>query len=81
MELLARKGFDPVYGARPVKRAVQQELETTLAKALLKGNLQDEDAVVVDSNGDPNDPRLSLTVQKGGGNIQISSSDSFVPSG
>jgi len=32
VDYLAAKGFDPVYGARPVKRAVQRELETALAK-------------------------------------------------
>jgi ATP-dependent Clp protease ATP-binding subunit ClpB len=45
------KGFDPVYGARPVKRAVQQELETGLAKALLRGDIADEDTVVVTADG------------------------------
>lgn len=45
------KGFDPVYGARPVKRAVQQELETGLAKALLRGDITDEETVVVSAEG------------------------------
>ena len=40
MEYLAAKGFDPVFGARPVKRVIQRELETTLARALLKGEFQ-----------------------------------------
>lgn len=44
---LAEKGFDPVFGARPVKRAVQRELETSLAKAMLRGEFQEEDTVVV----------------------------------
>lgn len=34
------KGFDPVFGARPVKRAIQRELETPLAQALLRGEFQ-----------------------------------------
>ena len=37
------KGYDPVFGARPVKRAVQRELETGLAKALLRGEFGEED--------------------------------------
>lgn len=45
------KGFDPVYGARPVKRAVQRELETSLAKALLRGDFVEEDTVVVEAPG------------------------------
>ncbi len=45
------KGFDPVYGARPVKRAVQRELETGLAKAILRGDILDEDTVVISAPG------------------------------
>jgi ATP-dependent Clp protease ATP-binding subunit ClpB len=37
MDLLADAGFDPVYGARPLKRAIQQRLENPLAEALLSG--------------------------------------------
>lgn len=37
------KGYDPVFGARPVKRAVQRELETGLAKALLRGEFGEDD--------------------------------------
>eukprot|EP00884_Botryococcus_braunii_P017668 jgi/Botrbrau1/4585/Bobra.60_2s0071.1 len=51
VDYLGAKGFDPVYGARPVKRAVQQELETGLAKALLRGDIADEDTVVVSADG------------------------------
>ena len=45
------KGYDPVYGARPVKRAVQRELETGLAKSLLRGDFAEEDTVLVDAPG------------------------------
>ncbi len=37
LDFLAQVGFDPVYGARPLKRAIQQELENPLAKAILAG--------------------------------------------
>jgi ATP-dependent Clp protease ATP-binding subunit ClpA len=47
IEFLVSKGYDPVYGARPVKRAVQRELETGLAKSLLRGEFGDEDTVLV----------------------------------
>ena len=40
-----------MYGARPVKRAVQRELETGLAKSLLRGDFAEEDTVVVDAPG------------------------------
>jgi ATP-dependent Clp protease ATP-binding subunit ClpB len=47
LEYLVSQGYDPIYGARPVKRAVQRDLETGLAKALLRGEFADEDTVVV----------------------------------
>lgn len=52
VDYLARAGYDPVYGARPVKRAVQRELETGLAKAMLRGEFEEEDTVIVDAGRD-----------------------------
>jgi ATP-dependent Clp protease ATP-binding subunit ClpB len=46
-ELLAKRGYDPVYGARPLKRVVQRELETKLSRALLKGEVTDHSRVEV----------------------------------
>ena len=57
---LAAQGYDPVYGARPVKRAVQRQLETPLAKALLAGQFQDEDSILADVDPDTNGLKLSL---------------------
>ncbi|MCL4720824.1 MAG: hypothetical protein KJ041_02505, partial [Gammaproteobacteria bacterium] len=37
LDLLAAAGFDPVYGARPLKRAIQQQIENPLAQEILKG--------------------------------------------
>jgi len=45
---LARVGFDPAFGARPLKRALQAQLETPLARTLLAGEVADGDSVVVD---------------------------------
>jgi ATP-dependent Clp protease ATP-binding subunit ClpB len=45
---LARVSYDPVYGARPLKRAIQRELETPLARLILQGEVQDDSTVVVD---------------------------------
>lgn len=45
IEYLARAGYDPVYGARPLKRSIQQYLENPLAKALLSGTYQTGDTV------------------------------------
>ncbi|GKS58443.1 chaperone protein ClpB [Nitrospira sp.] len=46
---LAAKGYDPVYGARPLKRLIQQELETPIARQLVKGELRDGDTAMVDT--------------------------------
>ena len=45
---LALMGYDPVYGARPLKRAIQKHLETPLGRRLLSGEIHDGDKVIVD---------------------------------
>jgi ATP-dependent Clp protease ATP-binding subunit ClpB len=45
---LAKVGFDPVYGARPLKRAIQQAIENPLAKAILEGRFAPKDTIRVD---------------------------------
>ncbi|MFZ1839373.1 MAG: AAA family ATPase, partial [Dokdonella sp.] len=49
LELLGNVGFDPVYGARPLKRAIQQQLENPLARQILEGHFQSGDTVHVDA--------------------------------
>ena len=49
---LALTGFDPVYGARPLKRLVQSTIEDALARRLLAGHLLDGDAIAFDVNAD-----------------------------
>ena len=44
---LAREGYDPVYGARPLKRAIQKELETPIGRLLLRGEVRDGQTVIV----------------------------------
>ncbi|MBI3432069.1 MAG: ATP-dependent chaperone ClpB [Hydrogenophilales bacterium] len=46
---IAKAGFDPVYGARPLKRAVQSELENALAKEILAGHFAPKDTIRVDA--------------------------------
>ena len=48
----ADTGYDPAYGARPLKRLIQKELETALARKLLAGEVKDHSRVVVDHDGD-----------------------------
>ncbi|MEX5216277.1 MAG: ATP-dependent chaperone ClpB [Nitrospira sp.] len=45
---LGRRGYDPTYGARPLKRLIQQEIETPLARQLVKGELRDGETATVD---------------------------------
>jgi ATP-dependent Clp protease ATP-binding subunit ClpB len=47
-EHIALVGYDPSYGARPLKRVIQKEIETPLGRLLLKGDIQDGQAVLVD---------------------------------
>ena len=62
-EWLALNGFDPVYGARPLRRLVQSAIGDQLAKALLAGDIRDGDEVVVDA---PDDLAIEgLTVRRG----------------
>ncbi|SMC21836.1 ATP-dependent Clp protease ATP-binding subunit ClpB [Andreprevotia lacus DSM 23236] len=49
LDLIAEAGFDPVYGARPLKRAIQSEIENPLAKRLLAGEFGPKDAIKVDA--------------------------------
>jgi ATP-dependent Clp protease ATP-binding subunit ClpB len=48
---LAKVGFDPVYGARPLKRAIQSEIENPLAKAILEGRFAPKDVIAADYRG------------------------------
>jgi ATP-dependent Clp protease ATP-binding subunit ClpB len=48
LDLLGEAGFDPVYGARPMKRAIQQQLENPLAQQILAGNFVAGDTIKVD---------------------------------
>jgi ATP-dependent Clp protease ATP-binding subunit ClpB len=49
---LAKVGFDPVFGARPLKRAIQQRIENPVAKLILEGKFGPKDVVPVDVDGD-----------------------------
>jgi ATP-dependent Clp protease ATP-binding subunit ClpB len=51
LALLGNVGFDPVYGARPLKRAIQQQLENPLARQILEGRFQPGDTVSVVTEG------------------------------
>jgi len=58
---LAERGYDPIYGARPLRRLMQHEIDDKLATSLLSGEIRDGDVVIVDLDSD-ND---TLSVHKG----------------
>ena len=47
--LLGSLGYDPNYGARPVKRVIQQNVENEIAKGILRGEFKEEDTIVIDT--------------------------------
>ncbi len=58
LDWLAAVGYDPVYGARPLKRAIQRQLETPIAKAILAGSFPDGSTIAVDVDGNGDGSRL-----------------------
>lgn len=79
LDFLAEVGFDPVYGARPLKRTIQRELETVIARRILAGEIMDGDTVTVDVV----DARLQLFTSSAGafdGSAALEE-DQFVPEG
>ncbi len=56
LDFVAEVGYDPVFGARPLKRAIQRELETPIAKEILRGKFSEGDIIYVDIENE----RLSL---------------------
>jgi ATP-dependent Clp protease ATP-binding subunit ClpC len=51
-EFLIAKGYDPTYGARPMRRAVEKYIEDPMAEEVLKGNIKPSDSVTVQKDGD-----------------------------
>ncbi|KAL1205904.1 Chaperone protein ClpB3 [Cardamine amara subsp. amara] len=49
VDLLGSLGYDPNYGARPVKRVIQQNIENELAKGILRGDFKEEDGILIDT--------------------------------
>ncbi|KXG75134.1 Negative regulator of genetic competence ClpC/MecB [Fervidicola ferrireducens] len=67
-EWLVKKGFDPMYGARPLRRVIQKEVEDSLSEEILKGSVSPGDVVLVDVEDDKltfRKKELSLTANSG----------------
>jgi ATP-dependent Clp protease ATP-binding subunit ClpB len=52
LDKIGEAGFDPVYGARPLKRAIQHRVENPLAQKILSGEFQEKDVILVDAAGE-----------------------------
>ncbi|HHY03641.1 MAG TPA: ATP-dependent Clp protease ATP-binding subunit, partial [Thermoanaerobacterales bacterium] len=64
-DLLAKKGFDPMFGARPLRRAIQKMVEDRLSEELLKGNISKGDTVLIDEqDGELTFRRKELSLSK-----------------
>jgi ATP-dependent Clp protease ATP-binding subunit ClpC len=59
--LLAKKGYDPVLGARPLRRTIQREIEDVLSEKILYGELKAGEIVAVDSTGEGKDASFVFT--------------------
>ena len=68
-EWLSNTGYDPAYGARPLRRLVQTEVGDQLARMLLAGKVHDGDTVLVDQTGGEH---LDLTARSGGDDPSVS---------
>ncbi len=59
--LLAKKGYDPVLGARPLRRTIQREIEDMLSEKILYGELRSGEFVLVDATGEEKDSSFTFT--------------------
>jgi len=71
---LAERGYDPIYGARPLRRLMQHEIDDRLATALLNGSVRDGDVVRVDLSGDA----LSVATMDGHPVFDAGDEDPFI---
>jgi ATP-dependent Clp protease ATP-binding subunit ClpB len=69
-DYLAAAGYDPSYGARPLKRTIQKELETPIGRLILKGELADGQTVVVDSDRKGGGLRFEVRKAEDQGDLQ-----------
>ena len=67
-EFIADKGYDPAFGARPLRRAVQKYIEDPLAEEILKGAFADNKRILVDKKDDEN---LKFTPDKSASDVPV----------
>ena len=67
LDRIGEAGFDPVYGARPLRREIQQQLENPLAQLILAGDFTAGDTVFIDVSGD----ELTFSSQEATPNVAV----------
>lgn len=84
VQVLGSLGYDPNYGARPVKRVIQQNVENELAKGILRGEFKDEDTILIDTEltafGKGQLPQQKLVFRKLEAESEPTTRDSLEPS-
>lgn len=63
-DVIAKEGFDPVYGARPLRRVIERKIESTLANMIIEDTIKEGDTVIVDSKDGEN-----LEIRKAAGEL------------
>lgn len=64
-DMLAKEGFDPTYGARPLRRVIQKRLEDGISEEMLRGHFTAGDTITVDVKDDNGDPKLDFLKKEG----------------
>ncbi|MCT1867548.1 ATP-dependent Clp protease ATP-binding subunit [Dermabacter sp. p3-SID358] len=73
--LLAEKGYDPVLGARPLRRAIQRDIEDSLSEKILFGQVKEGDEIVIDAEGEGPLGIFTFATKKEDGSLEPISED------
>jgi ATP-dependent Clp protease ATP-binding subunit ClpC len=75
VQLLAREGYDPEFGARPLRRTIQRLVENELSRMVLDESVKEGDKIVVDAEGD----ELRFEVESGAAELEPAEQEEAVP--
>merc|ERR1712023_296375 len=65
VDVISDIGYDPVYGARPLKRAIQREIENKIAKGILRGDFRNGDKIIIDAGQENEENTLTFDGHQG----------------
>src|SRR5690625_3737878 len=72
---LAERGYDPIFGARPLKRVIQREVTNKLAEEILSGWIEDGESITIDAAPDGSGLVFEMSGERGGGRRRGRGSD------